>query len=98
MTDKIKAAYELYRDKMDKADKVPTPYAIFTAGANFGMEMDRWVRVEDGLPEKNEEYIVWNGICSFEAEWDSPYWRHIYLSEIFTGITHYQNKSSPPQI
>lgn len=29
----------------------------FTQGANFALEMDRWVKVEDGLPERKTDSI-----------------------------------------
>lgn len=59
----------------------------FTSGANFALSLNRWVKVEDGLPDASGRYLTITDnavyICWFDLE-----------SKSFTGEAGYYDASA----
>lgn len=87
--DKIEEAAEKYMTQDYDGDEVFGAKQSFIEGANFALSMDRWIAVEEGLPEERLKVQV---LTKDKIVYTSG----IYQSTIFPGETNWFNKHGLP--
>lgn len=68
---------------------------VFTQGANFALEMDRWIGVEEGLPDNRQTVLATDGSTQIVLEYKHGCW-FVGLDQIHF-VTHWQPLPKLPQ-
>lgn len=106
MDKELDKAAEEYASKYQGVGMNPTVFYAFKAGASYQSSRmnDGWIRVEERLPENNDNVLVYNAKyynenCSVEVAFCDEYdkqWKGA-PSYFIEGITHWQPLPEPPK-
>lgn len=70
----------------------------FIAGANYALSLDRWIKVEDELPELLQQVLCWSEFANmmYVASWDGDDWEEGFGKTVITPYA-WQPLPEPPQ-